>query len=393
MQDNSSISWDNMFNILNKEEINIIPNNKEIINYCQNNEMYNLSTLDMLEYMEHNNSYNNISDNKIVSNASDKGCYSCGGTLRIKSNIMICQDCGLEITGMFGTTIEDEMTSTQDSNVHNKGFIAMKIVGKGSYGYNRNLLKNCADYARYSKTKTLKELKHWNTQNSNLQLPKNVIEYATDLFANIKEYCVVRKDIKKGVQGACISIACDANDISRTPIEIAKIMNIPEKFLSIGYRIILDLNERGIITIHPKVNPTCNYIKRYFELLELPDKYKNFVLEMINHADEEHLHVQFDSKNNTRCIGTIYMLITRIPELRNKITKEHIEKECDISKTTFLKYYTMLCKYYKKFIHIFIKHKIPIKSEWKEDIIKAFKQIKEKKKKEISETMMKELLK
>lgn len=298
------------------------------------------------------------------------GCYSCGGILRTKDNVMICQQCGLEIQGVVVSTQEDEcVTTSQDANVNDKGFISMKIIGKGAYGYNRNLLKNCADYTRYRKMTTLKEMHNWNSQSTGNQLPKNVINEANDMFATIKEHnYVFRKDVKKGVQGACLYYACHLNGISRTPAEIAKIVGIAEKFLSAGDRHLRDLNERGIISIPAKVDAIQSYVNRYFELLKIPDKYKQFVLDLIHQADDDRLHVQYDSKSNTKCIGTIFMLIDRIPSLRKTIDKERIEKECDISKTTFVKYYTMLCKFYRRFIHIFAKHKIPLKSEWREDI-------------------------
>jgi transcription initiation factor TFIIIB Brf1 subunit/transcription initiation factor TFIIB len=242
------------------------------------------------------------------------------------------------------------------------------MIGKGSYGYNRSLLKSCADYSRYRKMTTLREMHNWNSQSTSNQLPKNVINEANNMFALIKDHgYVFRKDVKKGVQGACLYYTCHQNGISKTPFEIAKIVGIAEKFLSSGDRILSDLNERGIIQI-PKIDSIPSYINRYFELLNIPVKYKQFVLDIIEQADNDKLHVLYDSKNNTKCIGAIYMLIERVIKLRKTISKELIEKECGISKTTFIKYYVMLCKYYRRFVFIFIKHKIPMKSQWNETI-------------------------
>ena len=76
----------------------------------------------------------------------------------------------------------------------------------------------------------------------------------------------------------------------------------------------------------------------------------------------------FDSKDNTKCVGAIYLLIDRVKSLRTTIDKDKLGTECNISKTTFIKYHNMINKYYKKFIHIFIKHDIPLKSSWRSDI-------------------------
>lgn len=367
---NSPISWDDMFRQLETHQEEPV-STETLVGAA----IYSISAVEALEQMQKR--MDNIDPTTFV---PKKGCYSCGGILRTKDNVMICQSCGLEIQGVVVSTNEDECTtSSRDANVNDKGFISMKIVGKGSYGYNRNLLKNCADYTRYRRMTTLKEMHNWNSQSANNQLPKNVIEEANDMFAAIKEHnYVFRKDVKKGVQGACLYYTCHMNGISRTPAEIAKIVGIAEKFLSAGDRHLRDLNERGIISIPARVDAVSSYVNRYFELLKMSEEYKPFVLDMIKQADDDHLHVQFDSKSNTKCIGTIYMLIDRVPAYRKRIDKDRIEKECEISKTTFIKYYTMLCKFHKRFTHIFLKHRIPMKSEWREGPAKNAKPKKSK---------------
>lgn len=356
--DKNPVSWDDLFDQINDTtEITT----EELVGAA----IYSISAVEALEQMQAHQ--DNLDP---VIKKLEKDCYKCGGLLRTKHNVMICQKCGLEIQGVIVSTQEDESTTIcQDANVNDKGFISMKIVGKGSYGFNRNLLKNCADYTRYRKMTTLKEMNNWNSQSLDNQLPKNVIEDANDMFATIRDHgYVYRKDVKKGMQGSCLYYMCHINGISRTPAEIAKIAGTAEKFLSAGDRQLRDLNERGIITLPAKIDATSSYVNRYFELLQIDEKYKPFVLDMIAQADEDRLHVLHDSKSNTKCIGTIYMLIDRVPDLRKTIDKEKIEKECDISKTTFVKYYTMLCHYYRRFAHIFIEHRIPLKSEWREDI-------------------------
>ena len=186
------------------------------------------------------------------------------------------------------------------------------------------------------------------------------------MFATIKEAgYVFRKDGKKGVISACLYYACYNNGISKTPSEIAQFSNIEEKFHSFGDRILHDLNELGVIEIPIKVAPITDYVTRYMTLLEIPMKYKKFVLELIARADKKHIHILHDSKNNTKCVGAIYMLIDRVPDLSKRITKEMIEKDCGISKTTFIRYYNVLCDHYKCLKKIFKRNGISMKSEWR----------------------------
>ena len=325
-------------------------------------------SLNVYNKQEDDKKYKDLEVNiKIVETRQSNGCEICGGLIVISNNMLLCKGCGLETEQIVAISGEDTTTNINDSNVNDKGFISMRITGKGSYSYNRNLLKSCANYSQYSKMNSLKEIHNWNSQSSNIKLPKNVMEEANNMFAKIKEKGhVYRKDVKKGVQSACLYYACYNNGISKTPNEIAQVANIAEKFHSAGDRILRDLNERGVIELPKKINPILDYVNRYFEILKIPIQYKKFVLEIIYLADKEKLHVLCDSKNNTKCIGAIYMLIDRMKFLN--IDKEKIDRDCDISKTTFIKYYNMLCRYYRKFIHIFIKYNIPLKQEWINDI-------------------------
>ena len=391
-------SWDDMF-----EDITSIDTGKKQL---LDTTVYSLSVVEAMEQIQsqHDNLESSL-EAKINPQAEQPtvGCYACGGNLRTKNNVMSCQSCGLEIKGAVVSTAEDESTTVSpDYNVNGKGFISVRVIGKGSYGYNRNLMKTSADYTVHRRITNLKEMHNWNAQCTSSQVSKNVIEDANNLFATIKQHGLVyRKDSKKGVQGSCLYHACHMNGVSRTHTEIAQLVSIAEKFLSAGDRILRDLNERGIISIPARIDSVTNYINRYFELLGIPDKYKQFVIDMIAQADEDRLHVLYDSKSNTKCIGTIYMLVERVPELRKYIDKERIESECMISKTTFIKYHTMLCKYYRRFVHVFAKHRIPLKSEWREETkakpkiihrkvkpkTKSIKEFKETKKEEESDTL------
>jgi len=367
----ADMSWDDLFSQLND------PIQTNIINIYHEHRQDNLDESQTPENIK--NRYQNLEAViSVVDGNRESCCESCSGIQQIFNNVLICTVCGLE-TKQLAISFDDTTTSVvNDSNVNDKGYMSMRVTGKGSYGYNRNLLKSCANYSQYRKINTLKEMHNWNAQSTGMKLPKNVMDEANNMFAKIKEKgYVYRKDVKKGVQSACLYYACYNNGISKTPNEIAQIAQIAEKFHSAGDRILRDLNERGIIDLPNKINPIIDYVERYFELLGIPKKYKDFVLDIIERADRDKLHVLCDSKNNTKCIGAIYMLIDRVPELRKAIDKDKIDKECEISKTTFIKYFSLLCKYYRKFVPIFAKHKIPMKSAWREDINSVIKQSKE----------------
>jgi transcription initiation factor TFIIIB Brf1 subunit/transcription initiation factor TFIIB len=334
------------------------------------NEMLNIDEAELNKQISNNNIIEEFDIPKIQTDINIDNiiyCMNCKNILN--SNSSVCNGCGLVINETNLDIEENLTTNDNGSSVNDKGFMNMRIVG--AYGQNRNLLKSSANYSKYRKMTTLKDMHNWNMNNTTgKSLPKNVIEEATELFSEIKEHgFVYRKDVKKGIMSACIYYACYANNISRTPSEIAQMGDIAEKFHSLGDRKLRALNEIGIIDLPDHINPIQNYINRYMEILKIPSQYFDFINDVIVIASEEKLHVLNDSKNNTKCIGAIYLLLDRVKEL-NHINKDNIDKDCEISKTTYIKYYALICKFYRKFVHIFVKHGIPMKIEWKEDIRK-----------------------
>ena len=296
-----------------------------------------------------------------------KSCPVCMGVMLISTNVFVCQSCGVEELGLSRATEEFSTSANTECNVNENGFMAFKMTGPNSHRNQRSLLKSCANYSKYRKSNILKYMTNCNAQNEEYHIPKNIIQEANDMFDQIKQHgYVYRKDGKKGVLSACIYYRCYANGISKTPTEIARFSGIEEKFHSLGDRILHSLNEAGIISIPVRLNPIADYIHRYLEILNIDKKYSTFCIDLVARAKAKHIHILHDCKHNTKCIGAIYMLITRIKELRSRISKEKIEKECSVSKTTFIRYYLILHKYNKKIKKVFKHHKIPMPLEWKD---------------------------
>jgi transcription initiation factor TFIIIB Brf1 subunit/transcription initiation factor TFIIB len=187
-----------------------------------------------------------------------------------------------------------------------------------------------------------------------------------ELFSKIKENnYVYRGNGKKGVLGACLFYACVMNHITKTPREIASVMEIEERFLSQGDRTVQELNEKGVISIPTILRPLTDYLDQYFPALGIPLKYRQFIIDIVERAEKKNIHILNDSRTTTKCIGAIFLLINRVKELK-KISKDQIVKECNISKSTFIRYYNLLLMNYKILKPVFKKHRIPMPVSWKE---------------------------
>jgi transcription initiation factor TFIIIB Brf1 subunit/transcription initiation factor TFIIB len=253
----------------------------------------------------------------------------------------------------------------KDHNVSSNSFMSFNFIGKNSYCYQRSFLKTCANYSSFRRNNNRKDLYNYNYQYEGKKIPKNVIKLAIDIFSKIKDHnYVYRGNGKKGVLGACLFYACVMNNITKTPREIASIMEIEERFLSQGDRTIQELNEDGIINIPTILRPLQDYLDQYFPALEIPDKYKQFVFDIIERAEKKNIHIVNDSRPTTKCIGAIFLLVNRVKSL-NRITKDKITSECRISKSTFIRYYNLLISNYKKIKPVFVKHRIPQPVAWR----------------------------
>jgi len=346
-EENKETRENNKFQINKKtifDKISILNKNSNIINKINEDELE--TKLDI---------------NKI--NVNSKLCINCNSTLFIDYNQAICINCGFENNNDISF---DNDNTYIDSSYTNNEFSNLKVTGKNSYNLQKNMLKVCSHYYQYRKIHIMKEIYLWNNNSIDFKMPKHIMREGIEMFCKIKDAnYVFRKDNKKGVISACLYYACYNNGIIKTPQEMAKYVGIQEKFHSYGDRVLHDLNDKGIIIIPNKLDSIPKYIDKYLELLNIDKKYKTFIISIINKLEESNVHLLYDSKNNTKCIGTIYLLIQRIPSLKNKITKELIEKECKISKTTFIRYYKIINLYYKKIKYIFKRHSIPMPVDWK----------------------------
>lgn len=392
--DDSTYNLSNPFNetFRNKLTPSLVISNSLIGQTINTN--YHLQEPDILRTAKIDNTYQIYDDlqldigleqNEIQEN--NDICQDCDIRMKITESAIICENCGLE------KKLEEEYCSdvyniSVDTN-YNSGTtssLPFMFSGKKSYGYQKALLKCCSDYTNASYQLIKKEiLNRINMYNGN-KPPMNVQLVCVDLYYKIKESdksylniinkgatigaekkrLVFRSNGKWGIIASCLYYACIKEGLTRTPREISEIIGVEEKYQSIGNKRLQEFYELGIIDIPINIDLINDYISRYFPLLDIPDIYKEFIVDLIDRAENKYLHINNESRSSTKCVGAIYMLCSRVPEL-NHITKEVISKECKVSKTTFMKYYQMLYNNYEVLKKTFKKHNIPMPIEWKDE--------------------------
>ena len=305
------------------------------------------------------NDYNDIKTNY-------KNCSICDIECVIEGNTLVCMKCGVEKAIEADNNNNYSASYSLTHNTSDNSFISFKFTGKGSYSYHKSFLKTCADYSKYSNNNTNRELENLIYQFKGNKIPKDVTTMAADMFNDIRSTGkVFRGDSKKGIMVACVYYACRIKKITKTPRYLCNLTNTPDKYLSQGERILQDLIERKVVNIPELGDPKLDYISQYFEALKIPEKHKPFAIALIERSQHKSLHIIKDSRDTTKCAGTVYMLCQRIRSLRH-ITKEQIEDKCDVSFTTFNRYFNLLNDNHRKLKKVFVRHKVPMPTDWRD---------------------------
>ncbi len=302
---------------------------------------------------------------KVESNAVEIAFDVCCGEVceRVDAKLL-CRKCGNR-----RDIITDSINyNDRNHSVSNNPFMPFRVVGKAAYPQQRSLMRTCSDHAVFSDNDNKKMIYNYVYQHEgSIRFSKKVINRAMELFNKIRENkYVFRGNGKKGIIGMCIFYAGYMCGSTRTPRQIAELLHINESFLSDADRKLQAMNEKEIIEIPTVLNPSADFIRDYFEFLGIPTKYMQFVIDLIDRAEKKNLHIVYDSRNTTKCAGAVYMLTSRIPNLRH-IDKTAIYDCTKISKSTFTKYYTLLYENHRLIKKVFKYHRIPMPNAWRDE--------------------------
>lgn len=306
-------------------------------------------------------------EKKLTFDYSDyKICPLCQIECKIQDASIVCEKCGMEKKWQSDFNEGYSSTIDQNYNTSNNSYVSFNIVGPKAYRYRRAFLRACSNHTMYRNNSNRKEFNSIIFNYKGNKPPSNIIHAAADLFDTIvRSGFVCRKNGKRGVMAACLYYACKMRGVTRTPKDIAAIMDTEEKFVSQGDRVLLELNELGIISIPTAREPIDDYLNQFFPALDIPEKYKEFINDLINTAEKHHLHVKNECRTTTKCVGAIYLLTQRVNELKH-IDKDTISAKCNnISQTTFVKYYTLLINNPTKVKSCFKRHGITMPLAWK----------------------------
>jgi transcription initiation factor TFIIIB Brf1 subunit/transcription initiation factor TFIIB len=300
------------------------------------------------ERIEYNNS--GIIEKPEVSITSKHMCLECS-TQMVFSNVdgsrcYICELCGL-IEDIIGDNSEFDNTSTAlftGYNTSNKSSIPIKMTGPKASMYQKRIISSTAEYVNTQRRVTQNEMTKLTCFVENSRVPPHIVDKASNDYHTLQQHYIKRGDVRRGIMAFLVYEGCKESGFDRSPAEITEMFEITSNELSDGAKVIEQAKIDGIleITTTPGYNNELDMtskIRRYFEMLNIPLKYMDFVKTLIEFTIAKRKKSRH-SGMKARVTGAIFML-TEVLEVyldEEIVNKSVISEKCKISVATFVRF-------------------------------------------------------
>lgn len=287
---------------------------------------------------------------KLEKNKNDeKYNICCSNTMQLdRDGFFVCDTCG-HIKQNYGDI------------THSHSMAIMEHVMIGSGGNRPRPLIYCgtSDYERVQAKYIMDILLRMQNESRNIKLPHSILNATRDLCQKVQKTGVYRTKVLREIIAACIKYSCLDINISYKDSELAEFMQLDKKGFSRGEGILRDLHSKGYIGIKVNFNPMHNFINRFFNILKIDEKYKGFVIEIIEAAEAN--EVARTSIMESKCVGAIWLLIQALgPDIISKSAKD-LDDECNVRRNTFYRFCTDVSKCMRFFNPIYSKYELEFK--------------------------------
>jgi hypothetical protein len=302
-------------------------------------------------------------------------CSECD-TIMDKNSLKIayiCNKCGNmeELVGNDVNIIKINNSTFTNYNTSNESASPVRVVGPGNYIFQKCLVSS-SDYIKTQGKITFSQMRNIIYQYKGPKPPKNVVNAAAKMYhKKVQPHMIKRGDVRLGTMAACLSRKCEIFELTRKPKEMAAIFGISQSDLSKGDKILDELASKGLITTekfyHNDGDRVDSFLNIYFESLRIPSNpmYRNFVKNLIRFTIK--YRIAQSSIISSKCAGAIYIMSACCSNL--DISRDEIEEECNISKSTFSRFYQAVFKELnsneprtykmrKRLRHLFHKHNL-----------------------------------
>lgn len=289
----------------------------------------------------------------------------------------MCDKCGSVVKDVSHTV--DSVGGTNHINNYNtsdESATPIMINGPNHYYYQKKLVSSASNYKKTQKRNTVKQMVGYTYEKQ--QVAQHIVLQAADLYYEVQQHCIKRGEVRRGTMAACLYRVCKYEGHPRKPKEIAAIFGTDRSEVSNGIKILDGLLSQRRLVLKGRladynpyfdgINHTMDYLKRYFNALQIDERYKEFAERLVRFTTK--YGISHSSNTSSKCAGVIYIIITRVPELR--LGEDAIKRECNISPSTFRRFAKCIFDFLgpvdttnqgavlikRRLRHLFIKHGI-----------------------------------
>lgn len=275
-------------------------------------------------------------------------CEDCNDPLEILDSQLVCTTCG-----QFVYTMSEQDDAISNYNTDPNASASLKIVGLGARAHQKHHIQMTSDYRKKRVSDSRSEFESLYNKSSKVERPPvDVYRKASELFNKIQEGQVNRSGKRMGIKVACIYFEADRAGMTKERNALAQMHNITPTLLNQGIDALERLHADGIIDIPVRAQEGMSFITQNFKKYNIDMKYIGFVNDFVQCAEKN--HISPSSGINPKCIGTIFLLSKLLG--RPDIIK-NLAESCEISKPTYVRFYTTVVSRHRAFREIFKTHK------------------------------------
>lgn len=285
---------------------------------------------------------------KPVEIKKDLVCDECKDSLEIYDSQLVCISCGQCVDVM---SEQDEAVSNYNNDPNASS--TLKIVGLAAKAHQKHHIQTTSDYRKKRVSDSRAEFEALYAKSSAVERPPvDIYRKASDLFNKIQEGQVNRSGKRNGIKVACVYMEADRAGMTKERNALAQMHGITATLLNQGIDTLERLHADGIINIPTQTQIAMSFITQNFRKYNLDLKYVGFVNDFVKCAELN--HISPSSGINPKCVGTIYLLAKILN--RNDVLK-NLTDSCEISKTTYTRFYTTALEHHRIFRQVFKSHK------------------------------------
>lgn len=325
-------------------------------------------------------------------NNQQKNLCECGGRLTTQDSQSTCDTCGMTESA---EDIDASTLGMSNYNTSSESANPLRITGPGGSMFQRKLICKTSDYDKTRLRDTMQQMLTAADNYKQCTIPTVIVKEAGQCYYDLQRVCEIKRgDVRRGAMATILRLICEKHGLHKRRIIFAEMFNISSSDLSEGEKLLErlfsdgKLNRDDFLVKNQENSRIQGYLIQCFIKLNIPlppdlyqasigsdvkpkvpynpDKpYYEFVKRLVEFT--YHFRLAESSTLPSKCIGAIWILVARCPEL--ELSQDQLVTECDISKSTFKRFSlvidTLLQKptqkeerLQKKLKHLFHKYNI-----------------------------------